>query len=90
MVYPKQNKCNVPLRPILSMVGLVWQVPEGYMTNYVKDSFTFVNYMQNCPFSAEDMFMCSFDISRLFTCVPLPKNLLIFVLMLCTVLSTYS
>lgn len=45
-----------------------------YTENCIKDSFAFANYMQNCSFNYDDKFVCSFDISNLFTCVLLQET----------------
>ena len=80
---PKIHKPNVPLRPILSMIGSAqhelakWlsevldPVLQKYSKQCIKDSFTFAEFMQNLNIKDETSFMCSFDISSLFTNVPL-------------------
>ena len=56
---PKTHKENIPLRPILSMIGssqhelakwlseVLAPVLKLYSSNCVKDSFTFANFIQN-------------------------------------------
>ena len=83
---PKIHKPNVPLRPILSMIGSAqhelakWlsavldPVLQKYSKHCIKDSFTFAEFMQNLDIKDETSFMCSFDISSLFTDVPLNET----------------
>ena len=84
---PKIHKPNVPLRPILSMIGSAqhelakWlsevldPVLQKYSKHCIKDSFTFAEFMQNLNIKDETSFMCSFDISSLFTNVPLNETI---------------
>ena len=84
---PKIHKPNVPLRPILSMIGSAqhelakWlsevldPVLQKYSKHCIKDSFTFAEFMQNLIIENETSFMCSFDISSLFTNVPLSETI---------------
>ena len=84
---PKIHKPNVQLRPILSMVGSAqhelakWlsevldPVLQKYSKQCIKDSFTFAEFMQNLNIKDETSFMCSFDISSLFTNVPLNETI---------------
>ena len=84
---PKIHKPNVPLRPILSMIGLAqhelakWlsevldPVLQKYSKHCIKDSFTFAEFMQKLNIENETSFMCSFDISSLFTNVPLSETI---------------
>ena len=46
-----------------------------YSSHCVKDSFTFANFIQNFQFDSTKTFMCSFDISSLFTNVPLDETI---------------
>ena len=41
----------------------------------VKDSFTFANFIQNCNLEPAKTLLCSFDISSLFTNVPLDETI---------------
>jgi len=84
---PKTHKKDVPLRPILSMTGLAqhevtkWlscllqPVLQELSANCVSDSFTFVEEVRNFTFSPSSVFLCSFDISSLFTNVPLAETI---------------
>ena len=83
---PKTHKTNVPLRPILSMTGsshhklskwlasLLELVLKHFSTHCIHDSFTFADAIQNSK-DANNLFMCSFDISSLFTNVPLEETI---------------
>ena len=46
-----------------------------YSSHCVKDSFTFANFIQNCNLEPANSFLCSFDISSLFTNVPLDETI---------------
>ena len=46
-----------------------------YFTHCVKDSFTFAKSIQNCSLEPPKTFICSFDISCLFTNVPLDETI---------------
>ena len=84
---PKTHKEDIPLRPILSMIGssqhelakwlaeILAPVLKLYSSHSVKDSFTFANFIQNCNLEPTKTFLCSFDISSLFTNVPLDETI---------------
>ena len=84
---PKTHKKDVPLRPILSMTGsaqhhlakwltsILNPVLQQFSVNCVPDSFTFVKEVNNFTFSSSSVFLCSFDISSLFTNVPLAETI---------------
>ena len=84
---PKTHKEDIPFRPILSMIGssqhelakwlaeILAPVPKLYSLHSVKDSFTFANFIQNCNLEPGKTFLCSFDISSLFTNVPLDETI---------------
>ena len=84
---PKTHKENIPLRPILSLIGssqnklAKWlaeifpPVLKLYSSHCVKDSFTFANFIQNCHLEPAKTFLCYFDISSLFTNVPLDETI---------------
>lgn len=69
----KSHTDNVPLRPILYLVGpgqqrfakylanILPTVIEIYSFHFIKDSFTFATFMQYCPFDSNNKCMCSFD-----------------------------
>ena len=81
---PKTHKTNVPLRPILSMTdsshhelskwlaSLLQPVLKHFSTHCIRDSFTFADAIHNLKHS-NNLFMCSFDISSLFTKFPLEE-----------------
>ena len=82
---PKTHKEGTPLCPILSMtgssnhelgkwlVGLLQPVLERFLSHCISYSFTFAKTMQNLDLDP-NVFMCSFDMSSLFTNVPLDKT----------------
>ena len=83
---PKAHKEGTPLRPILSMTGSFhhelgkWlasqlqPVLERFSSHCISDSFTFAKTMQNLDINP-NVFMCSFDVSSLFTNVPLDETI---------------
>ena len=82
---PKTHKEGTPLRPTLSMTdsfyhelgkwlaGLLQPVLERFSSHCISDSFTFAKTMQNLDIDP-NVFMCSFDVSSLFTNVPLDET----------------
>ena len=82
----KTHKEGIPLRPILSMTGLshhefgkwlaglLQPVLERFSSHCISDSFTFAMTMQNLDIDP-NVFMCSFDVSSLFTNVPLDESI---------------
>ena len=82
---PKTHKPNCPLRPILSMIGspqhklakylisLLTPVSDRFSKYTVKDSFGFVELLKSIPISSDKLHMCSFDIKKLFTNIPLTE-----------------
>ena len=50
-------------------------VLQQYSKHCIKDSFTFAEFMQNLNIENETSFMCPFDISSLFTNVPLNETI---------------
>ena len=83
---PKIPNEGTPLRPILSatgsshheigkwLAGLLQPVLERFSSHCILDSFTFTKTMQNLDIDP-NVFMCSFDVSSLFTNVPLDKTI---------------
>ena len=83
---PKTHKEGTALRPILSMTcsshhelgkwlaGLLQPVLERFSSHCISNSFTFAKNMQNLDINP-NVFMCSFDVSSLFTNVPLDKTI---------------
>ena len=84
---PKTHKKGTPLRPILFttvschhelgkwLAGLLIPVLERFSSHCISDSFTFAKTMQNLAAIDPNVFMCSFDMSSLFTNVPLDKTI---------------
>ena len=84
---PKTHKPDVPLQPILSMIGssqhqlakylsaLLQPVLEIYFNNCIKDSFLFAEKIRQLNLKPDESFFCSFDISSLFTNVPLAETI---------------
>ena len=82
----KTHKEGTPLRPILSMTGsshhelgkwlasLLQPVLEQFLSHCISDLFTFAKTMQNLDIDP-NVFMCSFDVSSLFTNVPLDETI---------------
>ena len=81
---PKTHKEGTPLRLKLSMTGsshhepgkwlasLLQSVLERFSSHCISDSFTFAKIMKNLDIDP-NVFMCFFDVSCLFTNVPLMK-----------------
>ena len=77
---PKTHKMGVPLRPIVSCVGTYSYNLAQYLAELlqpfshnsftVKDSFAFAKEVTTC---SSFPFMASFDVTSLFTCVPLEE-----------------
>ena len=86
MVFRKYTK-RIPLSPIFSTTGsaqhqltkwltsLLQPVLQNISSNCVSDSFTFVKEVRKFTFSLSSVFLCSFDISSLFTNVPLAETI---------------
>ena len=86
---PKLHKAGVPLRPILSMTNapqhemakwlaeVLRPVVNKYSRHTIKDTFEFCRNIEEFQSQNDtsSMFMCSFDISSLFTCIPLEKTI---------------
>ena len=83
---PKTRKEGTPLRPILSMTGLshhelgkwlaglLQSVLKRFSSHCISDSFTCAKIMQNLD-TDPNVFMFSFDVSSLFTNVPLDETI---------------
>ena len=81
---PKTHKVNYPLRPILSACGTVSYKLSKYFVKLlsdlalgdyiVKNSKEFVQEITNFKCSG-DVFMCSFDISSLYTNIPVSETI---------------
>ena len=83
---PKTHKTDIPLRPILSMVGssqhelakflsvTLQPVLELYSSFCIQDSFTFAELIRQFDPTSDQSFLCSFDICSLFTNVPLDET----------------
>ena len=84
---PKTHKASIPLRPILSMIGssqhelakwlctILQPVLDRYSAHCIKDSFTFAKTIQDLTTDSDQTFLCSFDISSLFTNIPLKETI---------------
>jgi hypothetical protein len=82
---PKVHKKDVPLRPVLSAIGtfnygLGKALSQLLSTiikkeNMVRDSFTFVQELLTLPKSMSQHRMVSFDVSSLYTNVPLDETI---------------
>ena len=83
---PKIHKPNVPVRPILSMVGSPQHILAKYLANILKpiesyfckhqiiDSFELVQKLKNINLQQKDgVFLGSLDVTSLFTSVPVKK-----------------
>jgi len=82
---PKTHKSNVPVRPILSMTKTVYENVSKWLASLlkpvercfsnfcVKDSFTFAESIRGIDSSATSMM--SFDVSALFTNVPVSETI---------------
>ena len=80
---PKTHKTNVPVRPILSMIGsaqhklakwligILEPVRSMYDSHCVADSFTFAHEMKTTDLPNSNMFLGSYDIVSLFKNAPL-------------------
>ena len=80
---PKIHKNDIPLRPVLSSIGTfnygLAKALKGMLSGIiqnevvVKDSFSFVNELLSLPKSASKYNMVSFDITSLFTNIPVKE-----------------
>ena len=57
------------------LTSLLQPVLQNLSSNYVSDFFTFVKEVRKFTFSPSSVFLCSFDISSLFTNVPLAETI---------------
>jgi len=60
---------------LLNLTGLLQPVLDIYSSNWVKDSFSFAHEIQQLNTDLSNSFLCSFDISNLFTNVPLAETI---------------
>ena len=84
---PKVHKKDVPLRPILSMVGsvqhklakwlaeLLQPVLNSFSKFSISDSFEFANFIRGTIINNDNKFMCSYDIKSLYTNIPLEETI---------------
>ena len=56
------------------LAGLIQPVLERFSSHCISDSFTFAKTMQNLEID-HNVYMCSFDVSSLFTNVPLDETI---------------
>ena len=83
---PKTHKEGTLVRPILSVTcsshhelgkwldDLLQPLLERFSSHCISDSFTFAKTMQNLDID-HNVFMCSFDVSSLFTIVTLDETI---------------
>jgi hypothetical protein len=82
---PKIHKQGVPLRPIVSSIGSPCHALAKYLVNFInpvvgttpsfiKNSIDFVNKIQDIKIEQHEC-MVSFDVTSLFTCVPVDEAL---------------
>ena len=83
---PKTHKTDIPLRPILSMVGssqhelakflsVTLQPVLGLYSSFcIQDSFSFAELIRQFDPTSDQSFLCSFDICILFTNIPLDET----------------
>ena len=85
MVYQKIHKANSPMHPIVSACGMATYQLAKFLTkvlqrytaitpSFVKDSKSFSKHLRSVHIS-EDEELVSFDISALFTSIPVPTAL---------------
>ena len=86
---PKTHKAGTPLRPILSMINapqhelakwlteILQPVLQKYSRHLLKDTFEFCEHVENfsSQHQCDSIFMCSFDVTSLFTNVPLHETI---------------
>ena len=82
---PKTHKDGVPVRPIVSMTGSAYErvskwlatllkpIEKAFTTRCVDDSFTFVDQLSTL--AAPNSVLVSFDVSSLFTNVPVSETI---------------
>ena len=85
--FPKLHKRDVPCSPILSMIGsvqhelakflaaLLKPILELYSTNFIHDSFSFDEMIQQLKVNPNDSILRSFVICSSFTNVPLAETI---------------
>jgi hypothetical protein len=82
---PKIHKDNTPLRPVVSSIGTynygLAKALKQMLSNIIqskvviKDTFAFINALRSLPKSASKYKMVSFDISSLYTNIPLKETI---------------
>ena len=84
---PKIHKEGVPLRPILSMIGspqhelakwladILDPVLQKFSVNCIADSLRFASFIRDLECESHTNFLCSFDVTSLFTNVPLNETI---------------
>ena len=82
---PKVQKVNLPLRPILSALGTHSYNLAKYLVSYLReisvgqytitDTFSYVEELRNLDLDTSKVFMASFDISSLFTNIPIDETI---------------
>ena len=84
---PKVHKLDIPLRPILSSINshsyniakyLVSLLRPFSINQYsINDSFSFLQELHSLDLNTDNVFMASFDITSLFTNIPLTIDIII-------------
>ena len=82
---PKVHKANVPLRPILSAFHTSSYNLSKYLLSFmndisiapytISDTPSFVNELRSLNFNSSDIYMASFDVTSLFTNVPIDETI---------------
>ena len=82
---PKMHKLNTPLRPILSSINSHFHNIAKYLVSLfcpfstsqysINDSFSFLQELHSLDLNTDNVFMASFDITYLFTNIPLDKTI---------------
>ena len=83
---PKINKNNMPMHPIVSACGtatyntakFITKILQNYCgktSSFVKDSTEFIKKIKHLSINPEEEILVSFDVSTLFTSIPVPVAL---------------
>ena len=83
---PKIHKNNIPMCPIVSACGtatyntakFITKIPQNYYgktSSFVKDSTDFIKKIKHFSINPEEETLVSFDVSTLFTSIPVPVAL---------------
>ena len=86
MVFLKSTKNNMPMHPIVSAYGTetyntakiitkILQNDCGKTSSFVKDNTDFIKKIKHLSINPEEEILVSFDVSDLFTSIPVPVTL---------------